>query len=276
MELLTGYSIETWFPPHLDQLGLYLHLYNFFLSSPERKPFWSLFPYSGLQHGDTLSHFLFIIGSEAISRLLYSNLRGFKIARSCALLNHLFFADDLVIFTTATFGEASLIKSCLDKYGHWSGQMVNIQKSNILFSKNIASATITAIHAILPYDRTPVSAKHLGLSLLIGQSKSAAFSDILDKVQGKIEGWRSKSLSWAGKNILVKVVASAMSSFLLPDGFCRTLDKAFKNFLWGFPKDKSCNPTLKSWRSLCLSKDQGGLGFRLMKYVNLFLISKLG
>jgi hypothetical protein len=158
---------------------------------------------------------------------------------------------------------------------------LTFRKFTILFSKNTALATIVAIQAILPYDRAPSSAKHMGLPLLIGQSKYVAFFDILDKVQGKIEGWHSKSLSQAGKTIMVKVVASdipsyAMSSFLLLDGFCRTLDKAFKNFWWGFPKDKSRNLSLKSWRSLCLPKDQGGLGFRLMKDVNLSLISKLG
>jgi len=56
------------------------------------------------------------------------------------------------------------------------------------------------------------------------------FLDILEKVQGKIEVWRSKTLSQAGKTVLVKVVAYfipsyAMSSFLLPDnlspfGYC--------------------------------------------------------
>jgi hypothetical protein len=86
---------------------------------------------------------------------------------------------------------------------------------------------------------------------LFGKSKAAAFSDILDRVQGKIDGWCSKTLSQAGKTILVKVVASAipsyaMSSFLLPDGFCHKLDLAFKNFWWGFPKDKSRNLSLKS------------------------------
>jgi len=80
-------------------------------------PFSLFSPSRGLRQDDPLSPFLFIIGSEVISRLLYSNLRGFKIARSCAPLNHLLFADDLVIFTTATSSEASLIKSCLDKYG---------------------------------------------------------------------------------------------------------------------------------------------------------------
>jgi hypothetical protein len=78
---------------------------------------------------------------------------------------------------------------------------------------------------------------------------------------------------------LVKVVFAissyAMSSFLLPDGFCHNLDKAFKNFWCGFPKNKFRNLSLKSWRSLCLPKDQGGLGFWLMKDVNFSFISKL-
>jgi hypothetical protein len=103
--------------------------------------------------------------------------------------------------TTATSSEASLIKSCLDKYGLWSGQTVNIQKSHILFSKNTSPATISAIQAIHPYAQTPASARHLGLPLLIGPSKSTTFSDILEKVQGKIEGWRSKTLSQAGKTL---------------------------------------------------------------------------
>jgi hypothetical protein len=100
-------------------------------------------------------------------------------------------------------------------------------------------------------------------------------------VQGKIKGWRSKTLSQAGKSVLLKVVASsipsyAMSFFLFPDILCHRLDNAFRNFWWGFPKGKTHNLTLKSWSSSCLPKDQGGLGFRLMKYINVSLIAKLG
>jgi hypothetical protein len=108
-------------------------------------PFGLFSPSRGLRQCDPLSPFLFIIGLGAISRLLYSNLRGFEIARSCAPLNHILFADDLVIFTTASSVEATLIKSCLDKYGCWSGQAVNIQKSTILFSKNSTKYTITIV-----------------------------------------------------------------------------------------------------------------------------------
>jgi hypothetical protein len=150
-------------------------------------------------------------------------------------LNHLLFADDLVIFTHATSSEASIIQSCLNKYSMWFGQTVNVTKSNILFSANTTASTKVGIAGILPYVNTPLNAKHLGLPILFGRSKHASFMDILDKVQGKIEGWRSKTLSQAGKSILIKVVVSsipsyAMSSFLLPDILCKRLDTAFKNF----------------------------------------------
>jgi hypothetical protein len=100
----------------------------------------------------------------------------------------LLFADNLVIFIMATCSEATTIKNCLDKYCIWSGQIVNISKSNILFIKNTTPSTISAIQTILPYDITPTTAKHLGLPLLFGKSKMIAFSNILDKVQEKIEG----------------------------------------------------------------------------------------
>jgi len=71
-----------------DYVSLHLNGYPFGLFSPSQ----------GLRQSDPLSHFLFIIGTEVVSCLLHSSLRGFKIAR----LNHLLFADDLVIFTHAT------------------------------------------------------------------------------------------------------------------------------------------------------------------------------
>jgi hypothetical protein len=83
-------------------------------------PFGLFSPSRGLRQGDPLSSFLFIIGTEVISRLLHQSLRGFKIARSCSSLNHLLFADDLVIFTAATSSEAIIIRDCLNKYSSWS------------------------------------------------------------------------------------------------------------------------------------------------------------
>jgi hypothetical protein len=57
---------------------------------------------------DSLSPFLFILGSEVFSRLSFKeerkvSIKGLRIARNCAPIHHLLFADDLLLF-----GKASL------------------------------------------------------------------------------------------------------------------------------------------------------------------------
>jgi hypothetical protein len=248
-------------------------------------PYGLFSPERGLRQGDPLSPFLFILGSEVLSRLLLreeriGNLKGMKIARNSPAINHLLFADDLLIFGKASLLEASSIKSCLDKYCSWSGQSVNANKSSIRFSKNTNHTTSSNILHILPFNPNPTSSIYLGLPILIAGSKGAAFQSIIDSIQLKMEGWRAKSLSQAGRLVLIKAVAAAvpsyaMSTFLLPKGFCRKLDKVFKNFWWGFPPQKARNLSLKSWHSLCSPKALGGLGLRKMEEVNLGLITKL-
>jgi hypothetical protein len=125
------------------------------------------------------------------------------------------------------------------------------------------------------------SSKYLGLPLFFGKSKTSAFKDIVEKVSGKIEGWHAKTLSQAGRSVLLRSVASsfpsyAMSSFLLPTIVSSSLDKAFKNFWWGFPMGKSRNLSLKSWSSICSPRVEGGLGFKRMHEFNLALVAKLG
>lgn len=97
----------------------------------------------------------------------------------------------------------------------------------------------------------------------------------------KIEGWRAKTLSQASRTVLIKAIASSipsytMSIFLLPKSLCTALDKSSKDFLWGFPKGKFQNLSLKSWRSIYIPRHLGGLGIRNMYDVNLVLVTKLG
>jgi hypothetical protein len=203
-----------------------------------------------------------------------------KIARNSLAINHLLLADDLLIFGNATLLEASSIKSCLDKCYSWSSQTINANKSFIRFNNNTNRTTSTFILNILPFNLHPTCSISLGLPIMMGRSKGAAFRHIIDFIHHKMEGWTAKTLSQAGKLVLIKVVAAAvpsyaMSTFLLPKGLCRKLDQVFKNFWWGFPPQKVRNLSFKSWNSLCSPKASGGLGFRKMEEVNLGLITKL-
>jgi hypothetical protein len=249
-------------------------------------PFGNFSPERGLRQGDPLSPFLFILGSEVLSRLLFreeslGNLRGLKISRNSTAIHHLLFADDLLIFGKATQKEANSIHFCLEKYCLWSGQSITSSKSSISFSKNTNPSTKSLILNILPYSTFPANSSYLGLPILFGSSKKEDFQFIVDRVSSKMDGWHAKTLSQAGRLMLIKSVAAAipsyaMSSFLLPSSICSQLDRSFKNFWWGFPSSKTRNLSLKSWNSLCIPKALGGLGLRKMKDVNLALLAKLG
>ena len=74
-----------------------------------------------LGQGDPLSHFLFILGTEVLSRLLIQKesqalLGGIKIACTCVPISYLLFADDLILFAKATLAEANTLNSCLELY----------------------------------------------------------------------------------------------------------------------------------------------------------------
>jgi hypothetical protein len=51
-------------------------------------------------------------------------------------VSQLLFADDCIVFSEASQREAVRIQSILDTYHRGSGQLVNREKSAVLFSKN--------------------------------------------------------------------------------------------------------------------------------------------
>lgn len=98
-------------------------------------------PTRGLQQGDFLSPYLLVIISEGFSSLLQQamqckRLTGLKIAQYCPAVSHLFFADDTLIFCKVIDEEARKIMHILSTYGAASGQMINVDKSVVFFSKN--------------------------------------------------------------------------------------------------------------------------------------------
>jgi hypothetical protein len=139
-------------------------------------PFGMFSPERGLGQGDPFSPFLFIMGSEVLSRLLFKeerlgNIRGMKITKSSPTIHHLLFANYLLIFGKATLLEANNIKSCLDKYCSWSSQSINTSKSSIRFNKDTNNTTSSSILSILPYNSNSSCSIYLGLPILPGSSK---------------------------------------------------------------------------------------------------------
>ena len=80
--------------------------------------------------------------------------------------------------------------------------------------------------------------------------------------------------------IMIKVVAQAvptytMSCFKLPDSIYEELTSMVRNFWWGQKGDER-KMSWMSWENLCVPKNQGGMGFKLLKEFNLALLAKQG
>ncbi|BFG25164.1 hypothetical protein CerSpe_114380 [Prunus speciosa] len=197
-------------------------------------PFGHIIPTRGLRQGDPISPYLFLIVAEGFSALLQqaerdSRLQGVSIAPSAPSINHLFFADDSLLFCNAVPAEALELKRIFGVYEEASGQKVNLEKSAICFSPSTPMSIQEAIREILTVPIVPCHERYLGLPTIVGRDKKKLFSTIKDRVWNKVNGWQGKLLSKAGKEILIKAVCQAipsysMSVFRLPVGLCRELE----------------------------------------------------
>lgn len=207
-------------------------------------------------------------------------IKGVKIAHGAPEITHLFFADDSLMFCRANKEEITHLTNIITTYQAASGQLVNVNKSEILFSKHVKNETRHSIHQILPMQRVEHFSKYLGLPTYIGRAKTQVFQHVQDKIWKKLKGWKEKNLSFAGRATLIKAVAQAiptyvMSNFLLPKGLCDQMESQICNFWWGSNVDRKKIHWV-NWKKTCKAKSKGGVGFKDMRAFNEALLAKQG
>ncbi|XP_057458292.1 uncharacterized protein LOC130749012 [Lotus japonicus] len=240
-------------------------------------------PGRGLRQGDPLSPYLFILCGEVFSALinramLTSSLHGVKISRSAPVISHHLFADDSVVFARATAEETGCVREILSTYERVSGQVINLDKSTLTCSRNVTDVCLNHLKGLLNVKAVECFDKYLGLPTIVGKSKTQIFNFVKDRVWKKLKGWKERSLSRAGREVLVKAVAQAipsyvMSCFLLPDSLCSQIKGMISQFYWGGDVTHRTCHWLK-WKALCRPKICGGLGFRDFKAFNTALVAK--
>jgi hypothetical protein len=198
-------------------------------------------PQRGLRQGDPLSPFLFIMGIEVLSRLLLraentGQIHGIRAARGYTPITHLMFADDLLLFTRSSHEELNAILNCLEIYQSWSGQVVNFQKSSILFSHNLSTEHKRSLCSLSGFEEGDPSSKYLGLPLALSRSKKHMFESVVEKINAKTQGWKCKVLSQATRITLAQSVLSlipmyTMTSITLLKSICAQIDTSIKKFI---------------------------------------------
>ncbi|KAL0444545.1 UNVERIFIED_CONTAM: hypothetical protein Slati_2177200 [Sesamum latifolium] len=155
--------------------------------------------------------------------------------------------------------------------------MVNLEKSSMAFSRNISEALSNDLASVLGVQVVTRHKKYLGLPVLVVRSKREFFQTLKDRVWSRTQSWQCRNLSQAWKVVLLKSMMQAMPTFvmgcfLVPSSICREIESMMTDFLWH-------NKALRrvhwlSWDKLCVSKQEGGLGFHKLGAFNRAMLAK--
>lgn len=174
--------------------------------------------------------------------------------------------------------ELDNLLNLLSNYSLASGQRINHQKSCIYFGKNIPQERRDQIKAKMGIEQEGGEGTYLGLPEAFGGSKVSILSYLKDRMRERVQGWQTRFLSPAGKEVMLKAVALAlptytMACFLLPKTVCKKIVSIMSEFWWK-NKLESRGIFRKSWDQMCKPKANGGLGFKDIEAFNLALLGK--
>ncbi|XP_059064795.1 uncharacterized protein LOC131066016 [Cryptomeria japonica] len=135
----------------------------------------------------------------------------------------------------ASMHEASAMKKVLNRFSWATGQEINWLKLEIFFFCTECWSQ-RAIARLFGIKIGQLPGKFLGMPLFSGASKSDIWKGLLDGCKAKMEVWKSKWLSLAGRLLMLKLVVSAMSifpmaCFKLPGSIIKNMQQKMRVFV---------------------------------------------
>lgn len=159
-------------------MGLYFKTTNYSIVVNGDSVGW-ISPGRGLIQNDSALSYFFILCIEELSKTQRrDDIYEVKVCKGVSILTHLLFADNCFLFCMTM--KAIFWKNIIDSYGKTSGQLINYQKSKIMFSSNTPPNMKQFISSLLGVIDTIGTSKYLGLPSIIGRRKKKLVSWNID------------------------------------------------------------------------------------------------
>ena len=236
----------------------------------------------GLRQGDPLSHYLFVLGMEALLLMIDKATEGGYISgyifkgrdNIVKQITHLLFVDDTLVFYKDSEGHMTHLCWILAWFEALPGLNINLEKSFLLPVGRVDDVEMLAFELGCNIGSLPT--EYLGLPLGAKHKATRVWDGVEERFRRRLALWKRQHISKGGRLTLIRSVLSNMPTYLLslfwlPKGVKLRLDKIQRDFLWGGGSlERKFH--LINWDSVCQSKEKGGLGIRNLSNFNTALL----
>lgn len=192
-------------------------------------------------------------------------------------LNHLCFADDMILFCKGEYQSVLMMLQGLKLFSNSTGLVANPNKSAI-FGCGMDNQEMLRLVECSGFQQGKLPFRYLGVPISTKKLSAADSEQLIDRMIGRIRTWSSRNISFAGRRQLVNSVLMSIcvywaQIFMLPQAVMKRINAICRSYLWTGLCNSS-KPGYVSWEDVCYPKCKGGLGFKSLLHWNLALVGK--
>ena len=139
------------------------------------------------------------------------------------------------------------------------------------------------VEEISKFSEIPITidlGRYRGTPSIHGRMKPDLYQKVTDHMEARLEGWKTKYLSLAERNVLAQSVLSSIPLYPLQLAWVRKaltnkIAKLIRRFLWG-NSERGSKVQLLNWKQVTCMKDYGGLGIKKTHEMNLAFMAQVG
>ncbi|XP_074317710.1 uncharacterized protein LOC141653760 [Silene latifolia] len=204
----------------------------------------------GLQFPDAFIHrVMTYIKSTSVSLCLNESIFGyFKGKRGlrwpfqyhplckATKLNHLMFADDLLMFCKGNTASIMLLLRAFSSFSRASGLTMNSSKSEVYYN-GVGQQLKDDIQQATGFVEGSMPFRYLRVPIKAGRLTKSECNTITEKMVSRIRSLGARKLSYAGRVVLINSVLNTLYSywasiFLLPKSIIKRIESICRNYLW--------------------------------------------